>query len=187
MRRRRTAASAIPSGVSITVTVGLRQPIATHAPLTVMASLGLTTRRSRSAALPSPALAAFSKRRRPACAELPIGALLGCLSSLTLLNLISPVSGSCVGISTLAGFRPAPSRAPPCSPRTALSQASIARSLPAISFSITSKLAPSPVVSQFEVDYLDFSAAPLTILQARSSYTAGCRLSFATISAPSTA
>lgn len=53
--------------------IGFLQPIATHAPLTVMASSGLTTRRSRSAVLPSPALAAFSRRRRPCCAALPVG------------------------------------------------------------------------------------------------------------------
>ena len=47
-------------GVSITVTVGWRQPIATQAPLMVVVSLRSITWRSRLAALPSPTLQARS-------------------------------------------------------------------------------------------------------------------------------
>ena len=53
----------------------------THAPFTVMGSFGLRTRRSMSAALPSPASAAFSRRRNPACLDVPVGAPSPCMLS----------------------------------------------------------------------------------------------------------
>ena len=54
-----------------TLIIGLRQPMMTRALLTVVGSSGSSTRRSMSAALSFPAWAALSKRRRPACAEVP--------------------------------------------------------------------------------------------------------------------